>query len=180
MEENSLRHAYFAAGCFWCYKPLFKKLRGVHAVEVGYAGGEVENPTYEQVATGNTGHAECAHLTYDPAEISYKQLLRVFWRIHDPTTLNRQGDDVGTQYRSAIFYTDDKQRQRAEDSKQMIQKSGLYKDEIVTEIAPLKAFYKAEDYHQKYYENNKQSGYCQLVIQPKVEKFEEEFADLLG
>jgi len=163
-----LEKATFGAGCFWCVEAVFERLPGVQSVVAGYAGGTTPNPTYEQVCTDTTGHAEVAQITFDPSKISYEKLLEVFWKAHDPTTLNRQGSDVGTQYRSVIFYHDEKQKIAAEKSKQEAQKS--FSDQIVTEIKPLTAFYKAENYHQDYFNKNPNAPYCRLVIKPKLEK----------
>lgn len=171
--------ATFGAGCFWCVEAVFQRLQGVIAVESGYAGGRVDNPTYKQVCTGATGHAEVCQIRYDPAKISFDELLEVFWKTHDPTTLNRQGADVGTQYRSVIFYHDDQQRAQAELRKEQLNKSGAWNAPIVTEISPLTRFFKAEDYHQNYFRENPQQGYCRFVIRPKLEKFEKVFRDKL-
>ena len=159
----------FGGGCFWCIEAVFQRLHGVKSVKSGYAGGSVPNPTYEQVCSGETGHAEVIQLEFDPAKVSYDKLLEVFWAAHDPTTLNRQGADTGTQYRSAIFYENDGQKAAAEKSKTRAKAD--FKDPIVTEIAPLKQFYVAEDYHQNYF-NRKgaRDGYCQMVIRPKLQK----------
>jgi peptide-methionine (S)-S-oxide reductase len=162
--------ATLANGCFWCSEAIFSRLKGVKSVLPGYSGGKVENPSYDDVCTGRTGHAEAAQIEFDPAVISFEKLLDVFWHTHDPTTLNRQGNDVGTQYRSAIFYHSDKQREIAENSKRKLEARGIYKDPIVTEIVPFKKFYVAEDYHKKYYEQNQDAQYCRYVIEPKVYK----------
>jgi peptide-methionine (S)-S-oxide reductase len=167
--------ATFGAGCFWCVEAVFQQLKGVERVASGYAGGKVENPTYRQVCTGTTGHAEAIQVTFDPEVISFEDLLEVLWRTHDPTTLNRQGADVGTQYRSVIFYHDDGQRAAAEKSKRAAQASGLWADPIVTEIVPFTNFYEAEDYHQNYYRENPDQTYCRLVIDPKIRKFHKDF-----
>jgi len=179
VDNDSLKKATFGSGCFWCTEAVFERVKGVHSVVSGYAGGTVENPTYEQVCTGTTGHAEVTQITYDPEVISYDELLQIFWRTHDPTTLNRQGNDVGTQYRSVIFYHDDEQKQLAEKYKEELNASGAWEDPIVTEIVPLSVFYEAEDYHQNYYENNPNQGYCSFVIAPKLEKFEKVFKEKL-
>ena len=171
--------ATFANGCFWCTEAIFARLDGVKSVVPGYSGGTVENPSYEQVCTGKTGHAEAAQIEFDPDKISYEKLLDIFWHTHDPTTLNRQGNDVGTQYRSAIFYHDEKQKQNAERSKKEIEESHVYKDPIVTEIIPLIKFYLAEDYHKKYYDNNRNASYCRFVIDPKVEKLLKQYGNEL-
>ncbi len=173
--SNRREIATFGAGCFWCVEAVFQQLRGVERVVSGYAGGTVERPTYRQVCTGTTGHAEAVQVTFDPEVISFEDLLEVFWRTHDPTTLNRQGADVGTQYRSAIFYHDDAQRAAAESSKRAAEAAGLWTDPIVTEIVPFTNFYEAEDYHQNYYRENPNQGYCRMVIDPKIRKFHKEF-----
>lgn len=162
--------ATLANGCFWCSEAIFSRLRGVKSVIPGYSGGSVENPSYDDVCTGSTGHAEAAQIEFDPDSISFKKLLDVFWHTHDPTTLNRQGNDVGTQYRSVIFYHDEKQKQIAESSKNALEKNGVYKNPIVTEVAPFEKFYVAEDYHKKYYERHQNAPYCQFVIEPKIHK----------
>jgi methionine-S-sulfoxide reductase len=167
------------SGCFWCTEAMFQNLRGVKSAVSGYSGGQTRNPTYEQVCSGNTGHAEVVQVTFDPSVISLADLLRVFWRTHDPTTPNRQGHDIGTQYRSAIFYHNDQQRKIAEQYKAQLDESGAFGATIVTEITPFEKFYPAENYHQKYFELNPNQGYCQMVIRPKVEKFNKEFADLM-
>ncbi|HUB86836.1 MAG TPA: peptide-methionine (S)-S-oxide reductase MsrA [Verrucomicrobiae bacterium] len=162
--------ADLGGGCFWCMEAVFERLPGVVSVTSGFAGGHTENPTYEQVCTETTGHAEVTQIVFDPAKISYDQLLDVFWQAHDPTTLNRQGADVGTSYRSIILYRNETQKLEAEKSKMEAQKN--FKNPIVTEIVPLKTFYPAEDYHQQYYDNNSNAPYCQIVIAPKLEKLE--------
>lgn len=162
--------ATLANGCFWCSEAIFRRLKGVKSVLPGYSGGKVEDPSYEDVCTGRTGHAEAAQIEFDPEIISFEKLLDVFWHTHDPTTLNRQGADVGTQYRSAIFYHSDKQRDTAENSKRELEARRVYKDPIVTEIVPFKKFYIAEDYHKKYYEHNQDAQYCRFVIEPKIHK----------
>ena len=171
--------ATFGSGCFWCTEAIFQNVDGVLKVESGYSGGKVKNPTYKEVCSGLTGHAEVIQLTYDPNVVSYDELLEIFWKTHDPTTLNRQGADVGTQYRSVIFYHDDIQRQLAESYKQKLDQSGAYDNPIVTEISPFTIFYKAEDYHQNYYNLNGNAPYCAFVIQPKLEKFKKVFAEKL-
>ncbi|HVU07178.1 MAG TPA: peptide-methionine (S)-S-oxide reductase MsrA [Verrucomicrobiae bacterium] len=170
MSTNQTEIADFGGGCFWCMEAVFERLPGVISVTSGFAGGTTENPTYEQVCTETTGHAEVTEIVFDPAKISYDQLLEVFWQAHDPTTLNRQGADVGTSYRSIILYHSEKQKLEAEKSKIAAQQN--FKHPIVTEIVPLKKFWPAEDYHQKYYDNNPNQGYCQIVITPKLEKLE--------
>jgi len=171
--------AVLAGGCFWCLEAVFDRLKGVESVESGYSGGQVDNPTYRQVCNGNTGHAETVRITFNPRQISYKELLDVFFTIHDPTTLNRQGNDVGTQYRSAIFYMSDAQRRQAEETIKELAASGVHSVPIVTELKPAEKFYVAEDYHQEYYDNNSGQPYCQLVVAPKLRKFEEKFASRL-
>ncbi len=160
--------ATLGGGCFWCLEAVFQRIDGVKSVTSGYAGGTVANPSYEEVCTGKTGHAEVVQIVFDPSVLSYEQLLHTFWECHDPTTMNRQGADVGTQYRSVIFYQDDNQRVMAERSRAEAQKE--FEDPIVTEIQPLKAFYKAEDYHQDYFNNHANAPYCTLVIKPKLKK----------
>jgi peptide-methionine (S)-S-oxide reductase len=171
--------ATFGSGCFWCTEAVFDQLKGVKSVVSGYSGGQKENPTYEQVSSGNTGHAEVIQVTYDPAEISFTDLLRVFWQTHDPTTLNRQGHDVGTQYRSAVFYHNDMQRRLAEEYKRQLDALGTFGAPVVTEITPFTKFYPAEKYHQEYFALNPGQRYCEYVIRPKVEKFRQEFEELL-
>jgi peptide-methionine (S)-S-oxide reductase len=177
MGGESTDTATFGAGCFWCVEAVFQELKGVKSVTSGYSGGDVPNPTYKQVCTGTTGHAEVSQIVFDPAQISYPELLEVFWKTHDPTMLNRQGNDVGTQYRSAIFYHSDEQRRLAEHYKKELDSAGAFDGPIVTEIVPYTVFYKAEDYHQNYYNENGDQPYCQLVIRPKVEKFRKAFGD---
>ena len=167
---NRLEIADFGGGCFWCIEAVFRRLPGVESVVSGYAGGRTENPTYHAICTGTTGHAEVARIEFDPAKISYAQLLGVFWQAHDPTTLNRQGHDAGTQYRSIILYHNPEQQALAEQSKRTAQAE--FRDPIVTEIVPLKKFYPAEDHHQEYYEENAGAAYCQVVIAPKLRKLE--------
>lgn len=167
----------FGAGCFWCVEAIFQQLKGVLSVKSGYSGGNTPNPTYSEVCSGTTGHAEVCQITYDPAQISFPELLEVFWKTHDPTTLNRQGADVGTQYRSVIFYHTQEQKDLAENYKRKLEEAGIYNSPIVTEIRPFKAFYKAEDYHQDYYNNNTSAPYCNFVITPKLEKFTKVFHD---
>ncbi len=179
MEKTQFDTATFGAGCFWCVDVLFRELEGVQSVTSGYSGGTLKNPTYTEICTGRTGHAEVVQLVYDPALISYDELLEVFWKTHDPTTLNRQGADVGTQYRSVIFYHDENQRQLAEKYKAELDASGAWENPIVTEISPSAVFYPAEAYHQDYYNLNPEQGYCRYVIQPKIEKFRKVFADKL-
>ncbi|WP_187263450.1 peptide-methionine (S)-S-oxide reductase MsrA [Pontibacter beigongshangensis] len=171
--------ATFGNGCFWCTEAVFQQLEGVEKVESGYAGGHVENPTYKQVCSATTGHAEVLRITYDPQEISFEELLEVFWETHDPTTLNRQGNDVGPQYRSVIFYHNEEQRQLAEKYKQELEASGAFSDPIVTAIEPLTNYYPAEDYHQNYFLQNGFQPYCSFVVRPKVEKFRQVFTHKL-
>lgn len=178
-ENAIIDTATFGSGCFWCTEAIFERVNGVIDVVSGYAGGHVVNPTYEAVCNGTTGHAECTQITFNPDIISYDELLEIFWKTHDPTTLNRQGNDVGTQYRSVIFYHNDEQKQRAEYYKRKLEEEKIWNDPIVTEISPVTKFYKAEKYHQDYYENNPYQGYCSFVITPKVEKFEKVFKDKL-
>ena len=179
MKDTGLKTAVFAGGCFWCTEAIFNELKGVKKVVSGYSGGKVANPTYSQVCTGLTGHAECTQITYDPELVTFAELLEVFWMTHDPTTLNRQGADSGTQYRSAIFYTDEDQKQVAIAYKAKLEKEKIWSDPIVTEITRFEKFYPAEDYHQEYYENNPDQGYCRIVITPKIEKFKKIFANKL-
>lgn len=171
--------ATIATGCFWCTEAIFKRLKGVISVIPGYAASEVPNPTYQQVCSGKTGAAEAIQLTYDPSVISFETLLEIFWHLHDPTTLNRQGNDVGTQYRSGIYYHNDEQKRIALASKEALEKSGAYKNPVVTEIVPFTNFYPAEDYHQDYYDNNRDQGYCMFVIDPKVQKLLREYRDVV-
>jgi peptide-methionine (S)-S-oxide reductase len=166
-------------GCFWCIEPIFDELKGVEKVESGYAGGNVENPSYRQVCTGATGHAEVIQVTFDPSLISVKELLQIFFAVHDPTTLNQQGADVGTQYRSVIFYRNADQKAVAEQVIHEVQKAKLWDNPIVTEVAPMKTFYKAEDYHQEYFRVNGSQPYCRFVIAPKVAKFRQHYRDKL-
>ena len=166
-------------GCFWCLEPVYDELKGVEDVVSGYAGGAPANPTYEQICTGRTGHAEVVQVTFDPSVVSLKEILQVFFTIHDPTTLNRQGADVGTQYRSVIFYENEAQRQVAEEVIAEVNAAQIWKGPIVTELMPLPAFYQAEDYHQEYYLHNPNQGYCRIVIAPKVAKFRKQYLDQL-
>jgi peptide-methionine (S)-S-oxide reductase len=179
INMDSLQIATFGSGCFWCTEAIFERLNGVVKVESGYSGGKVENPTYEEVCTGTTGHAEVTQITYNPSIITFDELLEVFWKTHDPTTLNRQGNDTGTQYRSVIFYHNEDQKKLAEKYKAELDESGVWDNPIVTEISPFINFYSAEKYHQDYYYNNPNQGYCTFVITPKVEKFEKIFKDKL-
>lgn len=170
--------ATFGGGCFWCSEAIFLDLKGVHGVTSGYAGGAKPNPTYDEVCNGNTGHAEVIQVEFDPSVISYHQLLEVFFLTHNPTTLNQQGNDIGTQYRSIIFFHDNAQRLAAESVKAQIDADKIYDKSVVTTIEPYTTFYPAEDYHQNYYTNNPEQGYCQMVIDPKVAKFRKKFAAL--
>lgn len=176
---QGFEEATLGAGCFWCIEAVFQNLNGVISVESGYSGGSVKNPSYREVCNGTTGHAEVARITYDPKVVSFDEVLEVFWQTHDPTTLNRQGNDVGTQYRSVVFYHNEEQRKRAELYKAELDKSGAFDKPIVTEISKLTNYYPAEDYHQNYYENNPNAAYCTFVVQPKVEKFKKVFKDKL-
>jgi len=177
--KEKLNKIVLGGGCFWCLDPIYKNLIGVEDVVVGYAGGAVTSPTYEQVCTGRTGHAEVVEVTYDPEVISLNGLLDVFFQVHDPTTLNRQGADVGTQYRSIILVTDEFEKEEVKEIVEKIDQSNLWRSKIVTQIFVLTEFYPAEDYHQNYYEKNPWAGYCQVVIKPKVKKFKEKYADQL-
>lgn len=179
VSSTEMRAAIFGGGCFWCTEAVFQMLKGVEKVESGYAGGNMDDPTYEHVSNGTTGHAECIRVTYDPAVISYDDLLTVFFGSHDPTTPNRQGGDVGEQYRSIIFYQSDEEKKQAEAKIQEINKSLKDGTRVVTELLPLEKFYKAEEYHQNYFKTNTSAPYCQLVIEPKVEKVRKRFAELL-
>ncbi len=175
-----MRTAVFGGGCFWCTEAVFQMLKGVSKVEPGYAGGKMDDPTYEAVSSGTTGHAECIRITYDPNVISYDDLLTVFFGSHDPTTPNRQGGDAGEQYRSIIFYQDESEKKLAEEKIKEINASLKDGTRVVTQLVPFKSFYKAEDYHQNYYKTNTSALYCQLVIEPKIEKVRKRFAELLN
>lgn len=182
MSENNgsgLETATFGAGCFWCVESVFQYLKGVTSVTSGYAGGSKEAPTYEEVCSGKTGHAEVVRVVFDPQQVTYDELLEVFWKTHDPTTLNRQGEDVGTQYRSVIFYHNEQQKKKAETYKQKLNEAEIWSRPVVTEITPATSFYEAEAYHQNYFNNHPEQGYCKMVIQPKVEKFRQLFANKL-
>ena len=179
MSSNSLQMTTLGGGCFWCLEAVYDDLRGVTDVVSGYAGGHVPNPTYEQVCTKKTGHAEVVQVTFDPAQITFKEILEVFFTIHDPTTLNRQGNDVGPQYRSAVFYHDAEQKQVTEQVIQEIEAANLWGAPVVTEVAPLDVFYPAEDYHQEYFQAHPDAMYCQLVIAPKVAKFRKKYLEKL-
>jgi|SRR3989344_8598891 len=182
---NNLQTATLAGGCFWCSEAIFKRLKGVVSVVSGYSGGDMENPSYEKVSSGETNHAEAIQITFDPNVISFEKILEVFWHLIDPTTLNeasfllrnKQGADVGTQYRSIIFYHNEEQRKTAEESKKKVEQSKIYKDPIITKIEPFTKFYTAEEYHQNYYERNSSAPYCQIVINPKIEKLMQEFGE---
>lgn len=174
-----MKKATFGSGCFWCTEAVFQDLAGVESVVSGYAGGHIKNPAYREVCEGRTGHAEVVQITYDPEVISFETLLEVFWKTHDPTTLNRQGNDVGTQYRSVIYYHDAEQKELAQQYKEKLNASGAFSNPIVTEISPMDTFYAAEDYHQNYFKNNPGQGYCSFVIRPKVDKFKQVFGEKL-
>ena len=178
-NNNKLELATFGSGCFWCVEAIFQRVEGVEKVVSGYSGGHVKNPAYKEVCQGTTGHAEVCQLSYDPDIVSFEELLEVFWQTHDPTTLNRQGNDVGTQYRSAIFYHNDQQKALAKKYKMKLDESGIFNDPIVTEIKAFKKMYVAEDYHQNYFNENGSQPYCSLVIQPKIDKFNKVFKDKL-
>ena len=176
-NDKNLEIATLANGCFWCTEAIFSRVVGIKSVIPGYSGGKTSNPSYEQVCTGITGHAETIQIEYDPKTISFEKILDIFWHTHDPTTLNRQGNDVGTQYRSAIFYHDENQKNIAEKLKKELEKEGVFKNPIVTEIVPFSKFYPAEDYHKEYYENNRNASYCSFVIDPKVQKLLQKYSD---
>lgn len=177
--DSTLQTATLGGGCYWCLEAVFQRLEGVESVTSGFSGGQVENPTYKEVCTGKTGHAEVIQIKYDSSKVSFEDILKVFFTMHDPTTLNRQGNDVGTQYRSVIFYHNKDQKDIAEQIISALNESGAYDAKIVTEVTPFDTFYKAEDYHQNYYNDNKYQPYCAYVIQPKIEKFEKVFKDRL-
>jgi len=179
IQTEGLELATFGSGCFWCTEAVFQNVEGVEKVESGYSGGKVKNPTYKEVCSGLTGHAEVIQLTYDPKKVTYDELLEIFWKTHDPTTLNRQGNDEGPQYRSVIFYHNDEQKRLAESYKAKLIQEQIYDRPIVTEVTPFSVFYKAEDYHQNYYNLNGNAPYCSYVITPKVEKFKKVFKDKL-
>lgn len=174
-KKSKMEIATFGAGCFWCVEAVFQRVKGVEKVVSGYSGGARKNPTYEQVCTGTTGHAEVCQITFDSAVVKFEELLEIFWMVHDPTQLNRQGNDVGTQYRSVIFYHSDEQRKIADYFKKKLDESKSYSNPIVTEISPIAEFYPAEDYHQNYFNQNPGQGYCQFVVKPKVDKFKKVF-----
>lgn len=175
----NMEQATFGAGCFWCVEAVFQRINGVEKVVSGYAGGKIKNPSYREVCTGETGHAEVCQITYDPSKVTYDELLEIFWKTHDPTTLNRQGADVGTQYRSVVFYHNDTQKQLAEKYKKALNEEKVFNNPVVTEISALPDFYVAEDYHQNYYNDNPNQGYCSFVIAPKVEKLRKVFKEKL-
>lgn len=179
-EKDNLELATFGAGCFWCVEAIFSRVKGVHAVKSGFSGGHVKNPAYKEVCRGLTGHAEVCQLKFDPDQISYLELLEIFWQTHDPTTLNRQGNDVGTQYRSVIFHHCDEQKRLAEKMKKKLDEEDIWPNPIVTEIKPFDKFYEAEDYHDSYFARNQEQPYCSIVIRPKVEKFRKAFAEYLN
>ncbi len=174
-----IKTATLGAGCFWCIEAVFQRIAGVTEVVSGYTGGKVKDPTYREICGGRTGHAEVAQITFDPSIVSFEEILEVFWVSHDPTTLNRQGADIGTQYRSAIFYHNEEQKKIAERSKKVLDESKVYNDPVITEITELDTFYKAEDYHQNYFNDNAEQPYCQFVVKPKVDKVKRVFADNL-
>lgn len=174
-----IEKAYFGAGCYWCVEAIFQRVKGVQKVVSGFSGGFIKHPSYKEVCNGNTGHAEVCEITYDANVVSFDELLEVFWKTHDPTTLNRQGGDIGTQYRSAIFYVDETQKVKALFYKEKLDKSGVFQDPIVTEIVPFEVFYSAEPEHQNYFNQHPEQSYCALVIHPKVEKFKTVFAEKL-
>lgn len=179
MSNKQIEVTTLGAGCFWCVEAIFKRIDGVINVESGYSGGMVKNPTYRDVCTGNTGHAEVIQITFNPTKISFAQLLEIFFKTHDPTTLNRQGADIGTQYRSIILYHSEEQRLIAEDVIRKLNGAGIWNDPIVTQVEPFIVFFKAENYHQDYYANNTKQPYCQMVINPKIEKFERIFKEYI-
>tara|TARA_R110002073_G_scaffold181837_3_gene340175 strand:+ start:1043 stop:1810 length:768 start_codon:yes stop_codon:yes gene_type:complete len=178
-EDGGLEVVTLGSGCFWCTEAVFRELKGVKSAVSGYSGGKVDNPTYKAVCSGTTGHAEVIQVTFDPQQIAFTDILKAFWETHDPTTLNRQGADVGTQYRSAIFYHNEKQKEEAASYKKQLDASGQFKSPIVTEITKFEKFYPAENYHQDYFKLNPENQYCQYVIRPKLEKFRSKFADKL-
>lgn len=176
---EGMQVATLGGGCFWCVEAIYEDLKGVESVVSGYSGGAKKNPSYQEVCSGFSGHAEVIQITFDPQVISFKDILEVFWEVHDPTTLNRQGADIGSQYRSVIYYHSDEQKNIAEESKRQADASGLYKDPVVTEISEFKGFYEAEDYHQDYFNNNPNQPYCSVIISPKVKKFKNKYKDQL-
>lgn len=179
MKKGAFYYATFGSGCFWCTEALFRRVRGVQSVTSGYSGGNLDHPTYDQVCTGSTGHAEVVQILFNASEVSYEQLVEIFFLTHDPTTRNRQGHDIGTNYRSVIFVHGAEQRRIATDVKNRLEREGAYQDPIVTEIEPFRAFFPAEEYHQRYYEKNPELAYCQAVISPKVARLRKRFSPLL-
>ena len=179
MKENNLQTAIVAGGCFWCTEAVFQRVEGVEEVTSGYTGGSIKNPAYREITTGRTGHAEAIKIEFDPTVLSYQEILAIFFATHDPTTLNRQGADRGTQYRSAIFYTDENQKALAEEVIAKLEEEGIFEDPIVTEVTEFDVFYNAEDYHQNYYNQNSSQGYCQFVINPKLQKLRAGFSNKL-
>ncbi len=177
MGTINLETATLAGGCFWCTEAIFKRLKGVASVVSGYSGGKVENPSYEQVSSGMSGHAEVIQIQFDPSEISYDQLLDVFFKLHDPTQMNRQGNDVGEQYRSAVFYHSEEQKKAVEKKMEDLESNSNLKGKIVTQVESFKSFYEAEDYHKNYYDKNRSAGYCRIVIDPKIHKLYRDFGD---
>ena len=177
-QEVQLEVATLAGGCFWCIEGVFQEVNGADNVVSGYTGGRTVNPTYDEVCTGKTGHAEAVQVSFNPSKISYREILEIFFSVHDPTTLNRQGADIGTQYRSTIFYHNDRQKAIAEQVIQELNRTKFWSDPIVTEVAPLRAFYVAEDYHQKYFEKNPEQAYCRIVIAPKMTKFRKQYLSM--
>ena len=175
MIEKKMEKATLAAGCFWCLEAIYKQVKGVQEVISGYSGGHVKNPTYEQVCSDTTGHAEAVQMTFDPEVISYAEILNIFWQVHNPTTLNRQGHDIGSQYRSVIFYHNEDQQRIAQSVRKELQEARIWPAPIVTEIVPFREFFPAEEYHQNYYRNHPKNTYCQFVVRPKVKKFEKVF-----
>jgi peptide-methionine (S)-S-oxide reductase len=178
-QTEKIEYATIGGGCFWCIEAIFQQLKGIHSATSGYSGGHIKNPAYREVTSGRTGHAEVVKLAFDPEIISYRDILEIFFHLHDPTTLNRQGADVGTQYRSVIFYHNEQQKQIAQEVFHEIDKSDLWKDPLVTQVAPLENFYVAEDYHQNYYQNNTNQPYCSFVISPKMAKLKQLYKDKL-
>lgn len=178
-KNKTMETATFGGGCFWCTEAIFKEVKGVESVTSGYSGGEIVNPSYREVCTGRTGHAEVIEIDFDPAVVSFQELLEIFWSTHDPTTLNRQGNDVGTQYRSVVFFHNEQQKETAETLKKKLNDENIFGKPVVTEISPWKNFFRAEDDHQDYYENNPNQGYCQFIIVPKLDKFRKIFKEKL-
>ena len=179
MSNQKTEIAILGAGCFWCIEAIFQQLKGVISVESGYSGGHIKNPAYREVCNGTTGHTEVARIVFNPNEVSFTQVLEVFWKVHDPTTLNQQGNDIGTQYRSAVYYTNNEQKELAEAYKKQLDESGVFTNPIVTEITEFEVFYPAEEYHDNYFNQHKEESYCQFVVRPKVEKFQKEFGEKL-